>query len=403
MPRVTLTDRSLRTLAAPKAGRSTYLDKTLPGFGLRVTANGARSWVVVYRHQGRKRRVTLGAHPTLGLADAREKAKRLLARVVQGEDPAAERRAAHEAATLAEVAREYIEQHAKKVNRSWREKERMLETDVVPAWGSRKARDITARDVRLLVDGIVDRGAPIAANRTFALIHRVFNWAAAPDRALVPQHHNPCRGMERPAPERQRDRVLSAEELRAIWRALDGEDAVNAALFKLFLFTAQRGGELRTMRWEDVDLEAAWWTIPAERAKNSIAHRVPLSPQALSILRDLRERTNGSPWLFPSARAATGCRTTLTKAAARIREASGVAFVPHDLRRTVATFLTSELGVSRLVVSKLLNHVERGVTAVYDRASYDREKQAALNAWGARLEAIVRGETRSAKVLAFPT
>jgi len=400
MPRVKLTDRTVQGLKPPATGQVDYFDTAggLPGFCVRVTAAGVKTWTVLYRNPDRRlRRLTLGRYPLVSLADARELARKALAATVQGEDPAGEKQARREAATFAEVAREYVE-HAKKVNRSWREKKRMLETDVIPAWGSRKARDITARDVRELVDGIVDRGAPIAANRTFALIRRVFTWASAPDRALVPQHHNPCRGMERPAAERQRDRVLDADELRAVWRALDTEDAFNAALFRLYVLTAQRGGELRTMAWTDVDLDAGWWTIPAERAKNGKAHRVPLSPQAVAILRAL-PRVDGSPWVFPSGRAATGFRETITKAVKRVRETSGVDFWPHDLRRTVATFLTSELRVSRLVVAKILNHVERGITAVYDRASYDHEKRAALNAWGARLEAIVTGDATTGKVI----
>jgi integrase len=99
----------------------------------------------------------------------------------------------------------------------------MLERDVLPRWRRRRARDVTARDVRRLLDAILTRGAPIQANRTLAVVRKVFNWAGAPDRALVPQSHNPCRGLERPAPERQRERVLSADELRALWRALDRE------------------------------------------------------------------------------------------------------------------------------------------------------------------------------------
>src|SRR5207245_103625 len=138
----------------------------------------------------------------------------------------------------------------------------------------------------------------------------------------------------------------------------------------------------------------------AERAKNGLAHRVPLSQPAVTILRGLREQANGSPWTFPSA-SASGHQEVLHKATGRVRERSGVDFVPHDLRRTVATFLTSELGVSRLVVSKLLNHTETGVTKVYDRASYDREKQAALNAWAAKLEQIVSAEPARAKVIPF--
>ena len=169
-------------------------------------------------------------------------------------------------------------------------------------------------------------------------------------------------------------------------------------MFRLYLLTAQRGGELRAMEWSELELDAGWWTIPAEKAKNKLTHRVPLSPAAVTILRTIREGANGSAWVFPSS-GASGHQEVLHKATDRVRQRSGVDFVPHDLRRTVATFLTSELGVSRLVVSKLLNHVETGVTKVYDRASYDREKQAALNAWGARLEQIVSGDTATAKVI----
>jgi integrase len=335
----------------------------------------------------------------LTLADARDKAKVALAAITQGNDPAAEKREEREAATFGHVAREYLERHAKVKKRSWREDQRILDHDVLPAWRNRRAKDVTALDVRALLDAIVDRGASIQANRTFAIIRRVFNWAAAPDRALVPQSHNPCRGLERPAPERQRERVLTPDELRAVWQALDDEDRHTAALFRLYLLTAQRGGELRTMQWPDIDLTTGWWTIPAERAKNGLAHRVPLSPQALTVLRNV-SREDGVLWVFPTTRgSASGYRARIYDAVDRIKERSRVDFVPHDLRRTVATFLTSELGVSRLVVSKLLNHIETGVTKVYDRASYDREKQAALVAWGLRLEAIVSGETATAKVI----
>src|SRR6185369_6104973 len=144
---------------------------------------------------------------------------------------------------------------------------------------------------------IGDRGAPIQANRTLAVVRRMFNWAAAPDRAMVPQGHNPCRGLERPAPERQRERVLSAEELRALWRALDAEPFDVASLFRLYVLTAQREAEVRTMRWADVDLVAGWWTIPAVRTKNGRAHRVPLSAPAVAALRALG--FGRSAWVVP--------------------------------------------------------------------------------------------------------
>jgi integrase len=386
--RATLTDRSIRALAVPSSGQVDYFDTKLPGFGLRVTARGVRSWVVLYRHHGRKRRLTLGTVPLLSLADARAKARDVLASVVKGEDPATEKRASREAATFADLASEYIEKHAKPKKRSWKEDERILRVYVPKSWLVAPASTITRRDVRDLVETLA-KTAPIMANRVLACLRKVFNFGIKRELVIV----NPCFQIERPSPERQRDRVLSADELRAVWKALDAEDADTAALFRLYLLTAQRGGELRTMERSELDLEAGWWTIPAEKAKNGLAHRVPLSAPAVAILRDLKERANGSPWLFPST-SRSGYRETVRKVMDRLRERSQVEFVPHDLRRTVATFLTSELKVPRLIVSKLLNHVEPGITKVYDRASYDTEKRQALDAWGRRLESIVTGSPR---------
>ena len=297
-------------------------------------------------------------------------------------------------ATFGEVAREYLVRHARLRKRSWREDARIIRADVLPRWGRRPARDIGPRDVRRLLDAIVGRGAPIQANRTFALVRRVFNWAAAPDRALVPQSHNPCRGLERPAAERQRERVLGVEELRAIWKALDAEQVENAALFKLYLLTAQRGGEIRTMAWPDVDLDRGWWTIPGERAKNGRAHRVPLSAPAVLLLRELAA-SRVSRWVFPTRRGSvSGYRERVYKAVDRIRRRSGIVdFTPHDLRRTAASHMTS-MGVPRLTVAKLLGHTEHGVTAVYDRYGYDREKRDAVELWAGRLMEMVRGQGR---------
>jgi integrase len=159
-----------------------------------------------------------------------------------------------------------------------------------------------------------------------------------------------------------------------------------AASFKLRLITAQRGVEVLMMRWEDIDGE--WWTIPAEVAKNGRSHRVPLSAPALALLEELREAAKESRWVFPSPKGGDRPIGYVQKAADRLAELAGVAFVPHDLRRTAASAMTS-MGVPRLVVSKILNHVESGVTAIYDRHSYDAEKREALGKWGERVEAML--------------
>jgi integrase len=138
------------------------------------------------------------------------------------------------------------------------------------------------------------------------------------------------------------------------------------------------------MRWEDIDLESGWWTILARIAKNGLSHRVPLSRPVLHLLSRLQTITGESPWVFPSARRQGQPIVDVQKSVKRVCNQSGVVFVPHDLRRTAASHMAG-MGISRLVVGKILNHAEPGVTKVYDRHSYDAEKRQALNAWGERV------------------
>jgi len=153
-----------------------------------------------------------------------------------------------------------------------------------------------------------------------------------------------------------------------------------AGLIRLRLLTAQRGGELLGAKWEEFDLASGWWTIPASRSKNKLSHRVPLSPQALGIVKDLHEISSKSEWVFPSPVKKCPHVHHAQKAFERLVERSGVKFRGHDLRRTAASLMVGG-GVPRLVVSKILNHVETGITAVYDRHGYDAEKRAALDFW----------------------
>ena len=384
MPRIKFTDRSIQAIEPPVSGQVEYFDAEgrLPGFGLRVGASGRKAWILLYRIGKHPRRLSLGFYPILGLADARAKAKESLASVVGGEDPAGTKKENRAAITFSELAKEYIERHAKPKKRTWRDDERMLQKYVPKEWRHMKAADIKRRDVRAVLDSVVVR-APILANRLLALLRKLYNFGLSRDLVEM----NPCHGIERPGAEHQRDRVLTASELRRLWHALDEADATTAALYRLHLLTAQRGGELRSMAWKDVDLESGWWIIPAEESKNKLSHRVPLSPIAVAILRDLSARVDADrSWVFatPSQR---GHRVTAHKATRRVRQLSEVDFVPHDLRRTAASHMTS-LGISRLVVAKILNHVERGVTAVYDRHSYDREKRIALETWGATIQEL---------------
>jgi integrase len=405
--RIALTDRTVRALKPPSAGRIDVWDEDYPGFGLRISASGRRTWILMYRIGKTLRRFTLGQYPTLGLAEARGRARDALHDVDHGQDPARDKIAERQAETFGDLSREYIERHASK-KRSGREDIRLLNGSphkkrtgkkphipLVTRWGNRKLKDIKRRDVRDLLEEIAAR-APIMANRTLALVRKMFNFAIEHDWLEA----NPCHMVKQPGQEKQRDRVLSEDEIRALWKALDSEDAIIAAVFRLRLLTAQRGGEVLGATWDEMDLTAGWWTIPAARSKNGLAHRVPLSPQALKVLKSLRSVTGDSSWVFPSPKKEDASIAHAQKAIERLVERSGVDFRGHDLRRTAASLMVGA-GVPRLVVSKILNHVETGVTAVYDRHSYDLEKRAALDFWGRRLEAIVANKRPAAKLLRF--
>ena len=399
MPNTKMTARSIEAIKPPESGQVDYWDADNPGFGLRISAGGRRAWIVMYRRGGVKRRLTLGTYPALSLADARKKAGEAQHAVeYEQADPAAKKKENRHAETVADIIDAYLI-YAKREKRSWKKDEQILEKDVRPRFGLYKAKDITRREIIAMLDDILERGAPIQANRTFSVTRRLFNWAMSRDIVEI----NPCYRVSRPASENTRDRVLSEDEIKAVWKALDAEKPLAAAIYKLRLLTAQRGAEVLAMRWDQIS--EGWWTIPAEVAKNGIAHRVPLSTQALALIDSLRpidgdEDSVPSEWLFPGD-TKDGHRVAINKLHENIRKRSEVDFVSHDLRRTAASHMTS-MGISRLTVAKILNHVERSVTAIYDRHSYDAEKRHALDAWGARLEAIINKTESPGNVVPLP-
>src|SRR5262245_8407771 len=288
-----MTVRAVQALRPPTAGQTDYWDAQNPGFGLRVSVGGRMAWVVMYRHGNVKRRLTLGTYPTLSLADARKEAGRAL-HVVQydGADPAAGKKANRAAETFAELAQEYLERHAKREKRSWRKDLQILEKDPLPRFGRRRARDITRRDIIDMLDDIVERGAPIQANRTLEIVRKLFNWAIGRDIVQV----NPCHRLPKPSSENQSDRVLNETEIRSVWEAIEAEAPLTATTFKLRLLTAQRGAEVLAMRWDQIS--DGWWTIPAEVAKNGMAHRVPIAPQVQLLLDAIQPLSGGSGWVF---------------------------------------------------------------------------------------------------------
>ena len=259
---------------------------------------------------------------------------------------------------------------------------------MLPKWRGRAVEGITRRDVHVLVEKLAER-TPILANRAVAALSKMFRFALDDDLIAA----SPVVGISRPAPEHARDRVLTADEIRKLWAKFDGLDPTLGAFFKLRLMTAQRGIEVGSMRWQDVDLATGWWTIPAGVSKNKLQHRVPLTSSVIALLKTL---CPADPIRTDYVLAGGRGKRQQSEAATRF----GVKdFRGHDMRRTAASYMASG-GVPRLTISKILNHVETGVTAVYDRHSYDAEKKAALDWWAVKLTAILE-DTDVGKLLPF--
>ena len=394
----TLTARYLDTLK-PQAARYEVFDTEVPALALRVTPAGHKSWTLFYRHNGRLRRLSLGRYPDVGLADARKAATRARGRIFDGADPAAERQ--DDRATYGDTVGALFDLYTKQTEKrkSWPEVRRIFENEVLPAWRHRRVQDITRRDIRELVDRKAPT-APIMANRILARVSALFTFAVEHDWLEA----NPALRIGKPGEEKTRDRVLTRDELRDLWPALhetvakdeDGKplprlpSTLNAA-FVLMLLTAQRMGEVCRMRWEDVDLERGWWTIPAVDSKNDDPHRVPLTPSALTAI---KARKNGEEdrYVF-STHGHAPVADRAKKAAAILSRGLTFGFRAHDLRRTAASHM-AEAGVDRMHIAHVLNHrsVTRStVTAIYDRYHYDKEKRAALETWARELDKIVKG------------
>jgi integrase len=400
-----INDTTIRSIKPPAQGAVDYFDDLTPGLSLRITSGDVRTWTVFYRDKNaRQKRLALGRYPAVKLVDARELARNAQRSVAHGSDPAMEKRAARDVLTFGALASKYIDDYAKLRKKSWQEDQRQLDADLLPKWKTRPAVEISADDLLAILNAKVKNGSPVAANRVRALVSRIFTFGT--EQRLVPPTANPVIGVKKPTKETRRDRVLTPDEIRRIWDACDTQNPYVSAWFRLRLVTAQRGGELLQMRWQDVDAKSHFWTIPAQFVKNAHGHRVHLNGLALKLLATV-PRDENSTWVFPKSfmgdykhvgrRLAQGTRANIireSKDAGKGRDKVDIR--GHDLRRTAASLMASG-GVPRFMITRILNHSEeKDITSVYDRYSYDGEKKAAMEFWHRQLTAILANKPISA-------
>lgn len=396
--------------------RKELTDEGAKGLCLRVTNKGHKSFVFRYRFGEKVKRYTIGSYPAVGLAKARKLSKELSYKVSNGIDPLIEKQKNREPIkeySFTELAERYCKRHLPELREKTRiEYLRIINKELIPTFKKYSAKEITRKQIVDLLDGIaIDRNAPVLSNRVRAILSSIFSFGI--DKAILDA--NPVLMIKRrkktkdgETVEKKRKRVYSPDELKLIWNAFSIQSEPVRSLLFILTLCAQRKGETRSMKWNDIDFKNRVWTIPARQTKAKREQVVPLSEQAFNILIELQKDAGNSEYVFPNRTHDDKPIEWLQKASDRVKKLAvdddkgiNVAdFRIHDLRRTGATYM-AELGTDRTVLGKVLNHKELSgdnqVTAIYDRHDYLDSKRMALQKWADQLEAILTG--KKAKIL----
>ncbi len=411
MPKLELTDRGIKAAkVAPGERKLDLFDTLAKGLALRVTTSGSRTFYQIYSDAAGKRVWhRLGEYPSpMTLAAAREAARSVRGQIQGGKDPAADKRALR--ASLSVSERRSVDEIARRLrkNVSGKDKDgKLLEGASSGCIGDVKLSELHRRDLTKCIDALVDRGAGTEANRVYEDLRAMVRWA----RGRGDLDTNLTEGMRRPTETAERDRWLTEDEIKIVWKALPDADMRESTrrIIRLCLVTGQRVGEVSGLTREELSDDMSVWTIPTARSKNKQQHTVPLSEMALGIILEqiadvealaARKGREVPAEIFP----APGFRGAVTaasvpKALKRLEQEDGTvlgvpAWTPHDLRRSAATHMEG-LGVSPFVIGHVLNHLsstKASVTSrVYAKYSYDREKREALDLWASRLEALTSG------------
>lgn len=420
-PAKALTDIAIKNLQ-PGSARREIPDGKIGGLYYVLQPSGAASWALRYRHLGKPCKLTIGSG-AIPLKDARDLARVALVKIAKGESPGAEKIAARRAARVAEgrvsdiiekIVPSFIDKYAKRSCRetTWKEYERILNSNVLKAWRGRRLGEITRGDIHDLLDGMIARGAEVQANRTFAAFRKLCNWAL--ERGVT--DFNPCNGLKAPTQEKSRERVLSDDEIRLAWLAFEKVGWPFGKLGQLLLLTGARRDEIGEARWEEYDPARKMLVLPPPRMKAGAAHEIPLTDTAVKLIESLpkiaaKPKEQGQKeqepvYLFTTSgeRPISGyskSRKILDRVIEEMVKGERGADAPlpphwvlHDLRRTVATNL-QRLGTRLEVTEAVLGHVSgsrAGIVGIYQRHNFADEKKAALEAWARKLDAIVSGK-----------
>ncbi|MBF0401470.1 MAG: tyrosine-type recombinase/integrase [Magnetococcales bacterium] len=368
------------------------------GLFIQVETTGSRLWKISYRFDGKQKTISLGKYPHVSLKDARAKREEIKTMLAAGIDPSAQRQAEKEstsgANSMEAIAREWFA----KFSPSWAKSHadtiiQRLERDVFPPLGTRPISDIKAPELLTVLRRIEERGALITAHRIKQVCGQVFRYAIATGRAERDPSAD-LRGALPPARGSHHASITDPAKIGELMLAIDGYKGsfvVRCALqFAPLVFVRQ--GELRHAEWPEIDFEKAEWRIPGPKMKMKDPHIIPLSRQAISILKELQPFTGDGRYLFPSNRTRERCMSeNTTLAALRRMGYSKEDMTPHGFRSMASTLL-NEQGWNRDAIERQLAHAERdSVRAAYNYAEHLPERRRMMQAWADHLDELRRG------------
>jgi integrase len=395
-----LTDRFVLSVSPPSAGRDVYSDTEARGLELRVSPDGGKSWSIRYQPKGGKRkRTTYGAYPAISLHEARTRAKEIAAAAARGIDlpeqedreREEERKEAKRPQTVGDLLDRYVTDYCKTNQRRWQLVERMFEMHVKPAIGKRSLTELRRADLVELLDDLQnEKGLHAQVNRVRSQLVAALNWAIEHEYLDT----SPAAAIKKRKIEAPRERVLSDDELRAIWRAAEKLSDPSRSLVKAWILTGQRRDEVRCMMWSEIDLGRALWTLPAARNKGKRDHEIPLSPMMLALLGD-RPRS-GTPVFTTDGQKPYAGQKRLK--AILDRESGVIGWTFHDFRRTTSTGMAAQ-HVPQDAIDRVLNHAKGALAGTYNRHQYLDEKRRALESWAEHVAFIVSNGRDAANVV----
>ena len=386
------TDTYIRNL---KGKEKRYEEYEGAGFGIRVSPKGIKSWIYRYKIDGKTDKLTLGSYPILSLSAAKKQFLDLsdLRRSGQNPKDLIQEQLEKKSNTVEKLILPWYTGYVEKNRKKPLQIKQQIDADIIPLLGNMDLETLQAKDITKALDTIVARGAPIHANRVLSTLKQAFNYAVSRGN----MQHNPATnirtrdigGLEKP-----RERYLSLDEVKKIWKFLDTDECKmflqTKNAIKIIMLTGVRTGEIRLAQWSSIDFENSLWTIPPENTKGAITVKIHLTPLVKSVLTELKS-INDSPFvlagLIPNHPLD---QNALPRAIRRIQDKVGIPdWTAHDLRSTFATQLGETLNVDPVVIEKCLGHKMPRIMATYNKNEMLPQRKEALEKWAQKIEGMI--------------